>query len=83
MFLYHFVSETLFGEVSRNQLEIYMNYFHEETRTEPGGHLQGGTHRGQMVVSLPCTPLLRSCELPIMIKIILCNCYMIVFAWIR
>ena len=37
-----FVSEKLFGKVSRNQLEIYVNYFHEETRTEPRGHLQGG-----------------------------------------
>ena len=36
-----FVSEKLFGEVSRNQLEIYVNYFHEETRTEPGGRRQG------------------------------------------
>ena len=35
-----FLSEKLLGEVSRNQLEIYVNYFHEETWTEPGGHLQ-------------------------------------------
>ena len=30
-----FVSEKLFGEVSQNQLEIYVNYFHEETSPEP------------------------------------------------
>ena len=41
-FLLFFVSEKLFGEVSRNQLKIYMNYFYEETKTEPGGDLQGG-----------------------------------------
>ena len=37
-----FVSEKLFGEISRNRLEIYVNYFHEGTKTEPGGELQGG-----------------------------------------
>ena len=37
-----FVSEKLFGEVSRNHMKIYVNYFHEETKTEPGGELQGG-----------------------------------------
>ena len=36
-----FVSEKLFGEVSRNHLQIYVNYFHEGTKTEPGGELQG------------------------------------------
>ena len=36
-----FVSEKLFGELSRNQLEIYVNYFHKEIKTEPGGELQG------------------------------------------
>ena len=36
VFYYLFVSEKLFGEVSRNQLKIYVNYFHEETKTEPG-----------------------------------------------
>ena len=41
-----FVSEKLFVEVSRNQLESYMIYFYEETKTEPGGDLQG-PHRPQ------------------------------------
>ena len=36
-----FVSQKLFGEVSRNWLEIYVNNFHEETRPELGGRLQG------------------------------------------
>lgn len=37
-----FVSEKLVGEFSRNKLPIYMIYFYEETKTEPGGRLQGG-----------------------------------------
>ena len=42
VFCCRFVSEKLFGKVSRNQLKIYVNYFHEKTRTEPGGRMQGG-----------------------------------------
>ena len=37
-----FVSEKLVGEVSRNQLKIYGNYFYIETKTAPEGGLQGG-----------------------------------------
>ena len=32
-----FVSEKLFVEVSRNQMQIYRNYFQAETSLEPGG----------------------------------------------
>ena len=35
-----FVSEKLFGEVSRNQLQIYTNYFPEETIPELEGRLR-------------------------------------------
>ena len=38
-----FVSEKLFGEVSRIQLKMYVNYFHKGIKTEPGGELQGPT----------------------------------------
>ena len=36
-----FVSEKLFAEVSRNHLKIYVNYFHEGIKTEPGGERRG------------------------------------------
>ena len=36
-----FVSEKLFGEVSRNPLKIYGNYFQAETSPEPGGCPKG------------------------------------------
>ena len=53
VFCYLFVSEKLFSQVSRNQLEIYVNYFHEETRTEPGGRLQGGPTRARCPQARP------------------------------
>ena len=37
-----FVSEKLVAELSRNQLQIYVNYLYMETKTVPGGDLQGG-----------------------------------------
>ena len=43
VFCYLFVSEKLFGKVSRNQLKIYVNCFHKGIRMEPGVELQGGT----------------------------------------
>ena len=65
IFCCFFVSEKLFGEVSQNDLQIYVNYFHEETKTEPGGDLQGAhspqeqptpwTHRGPTWVT-PSSP---------------------------
>ena len=36
-----FVSEKLVGEVSPNRLKYYGNYFYMETKTAPGGDLQG------------------------------------------
>ena len=42
VFCCHFVSEKLFGEVSRNELKIYRNYFQAEKSLETEGRLQGG-----------------------------------------
>ena len=44
-----FFLKKLFGEVSQNQLEIYVNYFHKGTSPEPGGYLrEGGAPSHQM-----------------------------------
>ena len=45
-----FVSEKLAREVSPNRLKNYRNYFYVETKTTPGGDLQGA-HRPQTTPS--------------------------------
>ena len=58
------VSEKLFGEVSRNQLKIYVNYFHKGIKTEPGGELQGGHNPKTPPRHGPPDALRRLLELP-------------------
>ena len=42
VFCYLFVSEKLVGKVSPNRLKNYGHYCYIETKTPPGGHMQGG-----------------------------------------